>query len=210
MKPIALAVVFSAMLMNLKAQTPEIAFKSHSGHMNYFRSEAATFFGNEKTNFGLPPYNDVYLLDSVIYESPGSVIVVSRQFRHYSNQPKDSMEFVKTNRDNLSGDPLFGRQHALDSIRSILKKEKRYSNPVKQVVFVGYDNKKSAKKNKTTQSVNKEQTIMASGFVNNDHDLPGASPVDRQWVLMAGLILVLSLAGGWISWKWYAPKLQQA
>ncbi|MBC7874707.1 MAG: hypothetical protein H7Y01_11950 [Ferruginibacter sp.] len=184
---------------SLAAQTKEIAFKSHSGNMENFKIALGNeLFGSDNSNFGLPVPNDVktYKLDSVFYVSDTVSVVVIREYRRQSGRPKDSAKLWRTGKDTLYNDPLLGNKHSLDSIKTVLNTLGYYVNPISKVVFVGYDNKKYRD--------NKLNFIPLTITDDNNNN----SPFDMKLALMLGCILLLSLLGGWLSWKFYQPRLQ--
>ena len=153
-------------------------------------------FDEDNANFGLPAPKDIrtFKLDTVIFISDSASVLITREYRKPYNKPKDPAKFFKTGKDTVYNDPLFKRSHSLDSIKTELKKTGNYMNPINKVVFIGFDNKKTK---------NKENNILPFSINDNNNN----SPFDRQLVIMLGTILVLSLAGGWLSWKLYQPKL---
>lgn len=202
--------LLSLISTSLLAQTKEIAFKSHSGNMDNFHIALENIlFSNEESNFGLPADIKTYHLDSVIYISKTTAVVVRKVYSRGFNEPKDSARFMWVNKDTVINDPLFARKHSLDSIRNILKATGRYTNPVNEVVFIGYDNKKSKekKKDKDEKKDNSNENNMIPAFIMDSNN---NSPFDMQLVLMLGTILLLSFIGGWVSWKFYQPRLQKA
>lgn len=191
-----LTVFFSIISTCLLAQTKEIAFKSHSGNMTNFNIALTNeLFDGGESNFGLPADKKTYQLDSVIYISDSSAVIIKREYRQPYNEPKKVPKLWGVRKDTVYSDPLFSRKHSLDSIKSILKTNRQYVNPVNKVVFIGFDNKKSKKNN-----------IIPVSFKDDDNNNP---PFDRRLLLMLGTILVLSLLGGWLSWKFYQPRLQK-
>lgn len=192
---IAILILFCSSLM---AQTKEIAFKSHSGNMNNFSiALSSELFDSGESNFGLPAPTDLktYKLDSVIYVSATVSVIVIKEYRRQPLQPKDSAKLWRTGKDTLYNDPMLGRKHSLDSIKTVLKTTGNYINPVDRIVFIGYDNK------------NQKNNILPVSFTGDDTN---NSPFDMKLLLMLGAILVLSLLGGWLSWKFYQPSLQKA
>ena len=185
----------------LLAQTKEIAFKSHSGNMKNFKSvlDNGEIFDTDNSNFGLPAPRDEssYKLDSVIYLSDSVSVMVTSEYRRPYNKPKVTPKLYKRGKDTVYNNPLFKRQYSLDSIKNELNKNGNYINPINKVIFVGFDNKK-------TKSKTKENIIIPSFTDNNNN-----SPFDKQLVWILALIFTLSLAGGWLSWKLYQPKLRQ-
>lgn len=153
-------------------------------------------FNSEESNFGLPTEKISYRLDSVIYLSDSVSVLVKREYRQPYNGPGKTAKLWGVKKDTLYKDPLFGRKHSLDSIKTILKTGGQYINPVNKMIFIGFDNKKS-----------KKNIILPVTFKNDDNN---NLPFDGKVFLMLGAILVLSLLGGWFSWKYYQPQLQKA
>lgn len=120
-----------------------------------------------------------------------------KEYRRKPEEAKNLAKLWRVGKDTLYHDPLLGRKHSLDSIKTVLKTTGNYINPVEKIVFIGYDNKKT--KNKKNNSI--PFTIIND---NNNH-----SPFDMQLALMLGMILLLSLLGGWLSWRFYQPRLEK-
>ncbi len=195
--------LFSFAGSSLLAQTKEIAFKSHSGNTEYFKTTLNDeFFDNGDGGFGLPAPTKVksYKLDSVFYISDTVSVIVIREYQRTEHEQEKNARLVGVRKDTLYRDSLLGHRHKLDSIKATLGKLGYYINPVEEIIFVGYDNKKS-KKNKDKS---KDNFVSPVGI----GDGPGNSPFDGKLVLMLGTILVLALLGGWVSWKFYQPKFQ--
>lgn len=187
---------FSLISTSLLAQTKEIAFKSHSGNMANFNIVLNNeLFDSEESNFGLPEVKKTYRLDSVIFLSDSVSVLVKREYSQPNIGPMNTSKPGEVKRDTVFKDPLFTRKHSLDSIKNVLKAGGQYVNPVNKTVFIGFDNKK-----------NKKNNILPVSFRNDDNN---NSPVDGNLLLMLGTILVLSLLGGWLSWKYYQPQLQK-
>lgn len=198
---IILIVLISLVASHLQAQTNEIAFKSHSGNMEYFKSITnKEVFDNEDGGFGLPVPTKIksYKLDSVFYVSDTVSVIVIREYQRMEKEPLGSAKLVRVSKDTLYRDSLLGHRHSLDSIKSVLGKLGYYVNPVSEIVFVGYDEQPMNKK-KT-----KNETIVAFSF----NEGSGNSPLDSQLYWMLGSILLLSLLGGWLSWKFYQPRFR--
>jgi len=116
--------------------------------------------------------------------------MVKKEYSRLFSEPKNSAKFTQTVKDTVYNDPLFARKHSLDSIKTVLKTRK--------VVFIGYDNNKPA---------DRKQNILP--LVITDDPPTNDPPFDIQLTLMLGMILLLSLLGGWLSWRFYQPRLQQ-
>ena len=187
---------------SLLAQTKEIAFKSHSGNMDNF-SIALTneLFDNGESNFGLPADKRTYKLDSVIFISDSASVMVTKEYRRPYNEPEDSSKLWGVKKDTVYNNLLLVRKNSLDSIKKALQKGGKYINPVDKTVFIGFDNKKD--KNKKEEKNN----IIPVSFTDDNNN---NSPFDRKLLLMLGSILVFSLLGGWLSWRFYQPRLQKA
>lgn len=185
------------------AQTKKIAFESHSGNMENF-SIAMTneFFDSDESNFGLPADKKAYKLDSVIFVSDTVSILVSKEYSRPWGATSDSEDkLVGIKKDTIYNDPLFSRKYLLDSIKEMVDKRGRYETTTK-TKFVGFDNKKSGVK----KTGDKPQQELIPFAIPND---PPEPPFDMQLVLMLATILLLSLLGGWVSWRFYQPRLQQ-
>ncbi len=200
-----LIAVLSLVSTNLPAQTKKIAFESHSGNPENFNIALTNdLFDSDNSNFGLPVPNDIktYKLDSVIYVSDTVSVIVIREYRRPADQPRDSAKLWRVGKDTLHNDPLLGHKHSLDSIKTVLNTLGYYANPIKKVEFVGYDNKKPGD-NKTDD---KKLNVIPVTVIDDSNNNP---PFDMQLALMLGTILLLSLLGGWLSWRFYQPRLQQ-
>jgi hypothetical protein len=215
---IAFALLLSVTSTSLLAQTKEIAFKSHSGDMKYFNITINNeLFDNEDGGYGLPAPTKIKTikLDTVFYVSDTVSVIVIREFQRNEFQANNAEKLVRTGKDTLYHDALLGRKHSLDSIKTELIKLGYYSNPIPSVVFIGYDNKKTKEKAKgkakgKDRSVDKKDNQESENNifpVATGHD-GGNAPFDGKLAFMLGTILVLSLLGGWVSWKYYNPEFQ--
>ena len=183
---------FSLFSTALQAQTKKIAFESHSGSPENFNiTLTSDLFDSDNSDFGLPTPKEVktYKLDSVIFISDTVSVVVKKEYSRLFSAPQNSAKFTQTVKDTVYNDPLFARQHSLDSIKTVLKTRK--------VVFIGFDNNKPA---------DKKQNILP--FVITNEPPNNDPPFDMQLALMLGALLLLSLLGGWLSWRFYQPRLQ--
>ncbi len=197
-------VTLSLMSSSLVAQTKEIAFESHSGKLKNFNIVLGNdLFDSDDSNFGLPIPTNVksYQLDSVIYVSDTVSVIVVREYRRLASQPMDSARLFRVGKDTLYNDPLLSKGHSLDSIKSSLQTLGYYVNPVSKIVFVGYDNSKT----RETAPVDKKLNLVPVITINDDNN---NSPFDSQLALMLGAILLLSLLGGWLTWKFHQTRLQ--
>jgi hypothetical protein len=199
-----LVAALSLVSTSLLAQTKKIAFESHSGNMENFNIALTNeLFDNGESDFGLPANKKAYKLDSVIFISDTVSVLVSKEYTRPWSATSDSQDkLVGVKKDTIYNDPLFSRKYLLDSIKKMVDNRGVYetSNKTK---FVGFDNKKSGLK----KSGDKQQQLIPFTITNDPPD--NHSPFDFQLTMILGVILLLSLLGGWVSWKFYQPRLHQ-
>jgi len=131
------------------AQTNLIFHKSHSGSKSTF----ANTFPNRLSNFGAYPVQRVQqaVLDSVIYISDSTAVMITSNYCPKENRSLNQDQYGKNirtqygyvwseGRDTVLFHPLFSRQHALDSIRKVLREAYYFKNDIDSTTFVGYDN----------------------------------------------------------------------
>lgn len=198
---------------NLTAQTKKIAFKSHSGNDENFKvALKQNLFDMEESNFGLPATKSIYTksLDSVIKITPAATILVVSNYSTETFPKKGKPMLTSIRRDTLYEDPLFSKQHSLDSIRNVLKIRKTYQNPVSKIIFIGFDNKKVK---------NNKQSIVTPALIDkgpqNDSNISivsssQSSARDTSIYWMLGLIIGLSLLAGFLAWKFASPNQPSA
>lgn len=182
------------------AQTPRIAHKSHSGAAaDYHRALAEGLFDIGYSNFGVAPTREVKnaQLDSVIFLSDSAAVMVTSEFctrvDRASGKPLDNPRLWKAGRDTVIRHPLFSRQHALDSIRRVLKNEYNFQNPVENVIFQGYDNGRKSSKRK-----NKRQDFIPAAPTGNDD----AGPFDRNFFgILLAIVLLSALTAAFIQFR---------
>lgn len=188
----------------LFAQTKKIAFESHSGNPDNFNiSLTNDLFDNDESNFGLPANKTAYKLDSVIFISDSVSVLVSKEYKRSWSATSDSQDvFVRLKKDTVYNDPLFSRKYLLDSVKKIIDKRGNYET-TNNTKFVGFDNKKKGVK-KTEEKP--QQQLIPVAITNDPPD--NNSPFNMQLAIMIGAILLLSLLGGFITWRFYKPRLQ--
>jgi hypothetical protein len=198
-----LVAVLSLISTTLLAQTKKIAFESHSGNPgNFDISLTHDLFDNGESDFGLPANKTAYKLDSVIFISDTVSVLVSKKYSRPWSATSDSMDkFSGIKKDTVFNDPLFSRKYLQDSIKKMIDNRGVYETTSK-TKFVGFDNKKNGIK-KTGE---KQQQLVPFAITNDPPD--NHSPFDIQLTLILGMILFLSLLGGWMSWKFYQPRLR--
>ena len=202
--------------INLPAQTKKIAFKSHSSSEENFRIALKNnLFDMDESNFGLPSPKKVFTvsLDSVIFISDSITILVTSNYSAQTSLTKEKPKLVRSGRDTVYNSPLFSNKHALDSIKTILKTEKTYQNPVEKIIFIGFDSKKSKKVKRNelvlvavTGNSNDRYTDKGNYNIAADNHY---SAFDTTVVWMLGTVLVFSLLAGLAAWK-YAQSRQRA
>lgn len=209
----SILILSSLIACNLAAQTKKIAFKSHSGSDENFEVALKyNLFDMEESNFGLPATKSIYTksLDSVIKITSDATILVVSNYSTQTFPKKGKPTLTSISRDTLYEDPLFSKQHSLDSIRNVLRIRKTYQNPVSKIIFIGFDNKK-AKNNKQSLVT---PFIIDKGSQNDSNiriESGGQSSVrDRSIYWMLGLILGISLLAGFLAWKFASPNQPSA
>ena len=190
--------LFSIISISLFAQTKKIAFKSHSGSAENFSAALEDhLFDMDNSNFGVAPQRDVKTaqLDSVIFVSDSLTILVTSEYCQKTdwntNLPTGNPRLWKAGHEKAVNHPLFSRNHSLDSIKTVIKEQYNFKNPVEQVVFVGYDNKKRKYKS------NSDILVVPSSGDNNQ------TPFGPQFVFILGVIVSVSLLAAFISVKIY-------
>lgn len=137
-----------------QAQTKLISHKSHSGTNATFRIAVTNnLFDIENSNLGVAPERLVRkaVLDTVIFISKEKQIMITSEFCEikniYSNKTESNL--WRAGKDTVHHHELFSNQHALDSIKQVLKNQFYFRNNIDKVVFIGFDNKKKKKNSKS-------------------------------------------------------------
>lgn len=193
------------------SQTKKIAFESHSGNMKNFSIALNNeLFDSEHSDFGefrplnrdiaeLIPVRWVHKLDSVIVISDTMLALVAGRYSRLVNAASDSA-------DQFAGTiyPYYKfywvkKNNPVESFKQQIKKDKFYElRP--NTVFKGFE-----KKGKECPVVQEALPLLIiPGPPDNN------SPFDPQLMVMIGSILLLSLTGGCLSWRFYKPRLQAA
>jgi hypothetical protein len=143
-----LSLLFTVLLVvQGKTQTKLINFKSHSGSAHHFTK---TLLLNpsrfETSNFGVGPQRYVRNsnLDSVILLSEHTAIMVTSEscgFEDYNGRGQSHAEIWTAGRDTVKNHPLFNGNNSLQTIKTVLKNDYYFTNPVEKVVFVGFEKK---------------------------------------------------------------------
>ncbi len=170
-------------------------------------------FSDEGSNFGNPPHKTVFVLDSVIYLSPNSAVLVRKEYHYpWSKKIKDTGELMRIKRDTLQNDLLFSNKHGLDSIKRVLKTGYyKETHEAKKTVFVGYDNKRPKEKKKDLfKNSNPSKEKQVSPFISTGNDTINNSPFDTAMLKALAGIFFLALLGAWLSTKFYNLRLQKA
>lgn len=146
MRPVLLFILLTTAVAST-AQTREIAYKSHSGRSENFGIAASNErFDPERSDFGVAPTSSVKTaqLDSLIFISDSAVIMVTSTYcreRAFSrDEPVAEDQRWSAGRKIVYLHPLFSKQHALDSIKQVLRQQYHFRNSIDSTIFVGYDN----------------------------------------------------------------------
>jgi len=182
MKKLLISILGLTLIMNdVFAQTKLIAHKSHSGNMRDFKkSLCENLFDVKASNFGDIPMKYVKnsKLDSVIFISSEKTIMITSKAWHYNYQ---DTTIWKPGREIVKNHPLLSKQHALDSIKLVLKSEYYFTNSIDSVVFIGYDNLGAISKKKQ-----KNSTPLISLFNRPNKPTPFSVPLS---LIVLGLFM---------------------
>lgn len=172
-------------------------------------------FSSTESNFGNPRIKVIKpkeSLVSVLYLSKSKAVLTKKVFPNEIFESKDSATAVQLVRDTVYNDPLFSKKHSLDSIKEVLKISGLYINPVNEIIFIGYDNynkikdkKKVAAKNSGHQKENSVPTVIAPG-----EDSTPQSPFDAALAKALAGIVLLAVAGGWLSWQYASYRTKKS
>ena len=178
--------LFCTNIQTLKAQTKKIAFKSHSGNMAYFHLALESNSGDiENSNFGMAPEPMVKSaqLDSVILISDSVAVMKTSKYCRWKEQPEsEARRWKGGGADTVINHPLFSGYLSLDSIKTILRTQYHFRNPVEQVVFVGFEEPVTSNRQKIE--------LLIAGSHNNDH-----TRFDGRFMIMTSLIFGLICFG---------------
>jgi hypothetical protein len=140
--------LFSLILLNSavsQSQTRLIAHKSHSGSNKTFaRALENTKSSILFSNFGMAPQRFVRNsnLDSVILLSNNTAIMVTSEtcnWEEFDGRDKSGKQLWSAGRDTVYDHPVFTSKNSLSEIKSTLKDEYFFSNPINSIVFIGFD-----------------------------------------------------------------------
>ena len=138
----------------------------------------------------------------MIFISDTVSVLVSKEYnRPWSAKSDAEDKLVGVKKDTIYNDPLFSRKYLIDSIKKMVNSRGSYETTSK-TKFIGFDNKKVEIK----KTGDKQQQLTPFAITNDPPD--NHSPFDLQLMLMVGMILLLSLMGGWITWRFFQPRLQ--
>ncbi len=192
-----LLLLFSLVCITSQAQTKLIAHKSHSGtNADFSTAFANDLFDIGNDNLGVAPqrYNiqKKHLhpsLDSVIFVSEEKVLLVTSNHCDRIDYSEDSEngkkdEVWKAGKETAHNHPLFSKNHSLDSIKQILKDSYGFENPIDNVVFVGYDNKKKEKIETTP--------VVENAIIKEDKKEKKKKRFDSQGAVLVALGLTLA------------------
>jgi hypothetical protein len=162
-----LFILFLSLIGLSSAQTKIIAHKSHSGNThNFSKAYQKNLFEMGHSNFGHQMQVTVKnaLLDSLIFVNDTcQIMITSEVCRNKFGGEKSSV--WKAGRDTVYNHPLFLKQHALDSIKTVLKNQYYFKNDIENTVFIGYSNSKPII-NRSNSSIRVKEMLVENGFVN--------------------------------------------
>jgi hypothetical protein len=131
-----------------QSQTKIIAHKSHSGSVkNFSKAYKNNLFDINRSNFGGPFIRPLIYLDTVIAVNDSTTILKTRHANFCSidgtiDQRNDSSNYTYRS-ETVYNHPLFKQKNSIKSIKSNNESQYfyDYSNPVKDVVFIGFKEK---------------------------------------------------------------------
>ncbi|RYY86192.1 MAG: hypothetical protein EOO15_15135 [Chitinophagaceae bacterium] len=176
------------------AQTHELLRKSIGGNVELPEAAGA--------DFGLPSDYDVIIkhVDSLIYMGNGVAVKVTGHYRKYQLRSARMPLPQYKNVDTLYGHPLFSRQHALDSIRAVLRKEQ--VEGLGETKYVGYDStravvkpvSKARRKSAPIIKASKRAEVLAVAVANANDEPPGPGPLFVGGTALFALLLCGGIA----------------
>jgi len=142
---------FSTLLLLLcitamcQAQTKVIAHKSHSGSSKTFmKAYKENLFDINCSNFGLPGNKNIYVLDTIEAINDTMTVLKMRESNvcfpfPYETKYSDLKEADFTSKnDTLINHEVFTRRNTVAFIKSKATYLILFSNPIEEVVFVGF------------------------------------------------------------------------
>jgi hypothetical protein len=190
-----LKLLFTAFLVTQgTAQTKMIHFKSHSGSAHHFSMTLALNPSHfETSNFGVGPQRYVRNsnLDSVILLSEHTAIMVTSEscgFEDYDGRGQSHSEIWSAGRDTVKNHPLFNGNNSLKTIKTVLKNDYYFTNPIEKVVFVGFE-KNNAEKEElgiAEQHPTKKHTLK-----NQEEDIPKKNRPSFFMIIILSLFTTL-------------------
>ena len=206
-----LVVLVCLISTTLLAQTKKIAFESHSGNPDNFNIALTNeLFDIDESDFGIPSHSSMYDLRKIIFISDSVTVIVGKRYLKPWGAADSLFKFVGNMSDTLYNDEVFAKKNSPERIKYLLKGRSGGVNVYKidSVMFESYKNKKPVKtKPGNNKPVENKQNIIPLAIPQNSSG--GNPPFDMQLALMLGSILFLSLAGGWLSLKFYRPRIQK-
>lgn len=192
--------LFSLVCVTSQAQTKIISHKSHSGSNADFNiAYANDLFGMEEDNLGMAPERR-YIKEKNLHPKLDSVVFISKdEVKLYtSSSCKIESDYTgetheekwKPGIEIAKNHPLFSKQHSLDSIKKVLKKEYGFENPINEVVFVGYDNTNQIV---ATQPENNPETGVAK--IQKVEKRKSRVHIDKSILVVLGLTLASFFSG---------------
>lgn len=179
----------------IKAQTMLISFKSHSGNAGYFNISP---FDEGTSNYGEAPRRFITnaVLDSVKFVSDSVAVMFTGMY--CSEQYSSGRSLWKAGKDTVYNHPLFSKQHALDSIKRVLKQQYYFKQRTDSTKFIGYDN------TPPSNSQKKNFILPLNSRPNHSDDLPWNEII---WIFHA--ITIFSFLIAYFSRKQNLVELKQ-
>jgi len=184
------------------SQTKLISHKSHSGSKMGFKLAAKkSLFNINESNFGMAPQRFIRNsnLDSVILISEKKAIMITSEscrWEDYGSREdkyNGKGEIWSAGLDTVEDHPVFTSKNSIKEIKSILKNEYFFSNPIDSVVFIGFDgNYPETKMDQLAQEVNGQPNNEVSVLNENEDQDEQADRKPRKRKSLF-LIFVLSL-----------------
>jgi hypothetical protein len=150
----------------------------------------------------------MYDLRKIIFISDSVTVIVGKQYLKPWGAADSLFVFSRNVSDTLYNNETFAKKNSPEKIKDLLKARSGGGLNIYKtdsVLFESYKNEKPLKiKPVSKKPVENKQNILPPAIPQNSSG--GNPPFDMQLALMLGSILLLSLAGGWLSWKMYKPQ----
>lgn len=178
MKTTFTSVILLVLLSNFSfSQTKLISHKSHSGSSkNFHKALSKNLFNIGESNFGMAPQRHVRnsKLDTVKLLSRHVAVVITSEscyWEEYDGRDKSNSQLWSAGTDTVQDHPVFNGKNSLKEVKSTLKENYFFNNPIDSVVFIGFDGNfatvKAQSKTETRSDINKH---LSSEEKDNDNN----------------------------------------